>query len=105
MQTYKLDGYTMTLQATDKRDKTGHIMVRYEFKTPRDATLFYGDDFGVSPLHAPESADAAKSLLSFLTLRKGDTDEEYFENYTPEQLKFSESIDCENLQTYAMDEV
>jgi hypothetical protein len=36
--------------------------------------------------------------MGYLTLRKGDTDKEYFENYTPEQRDFSDSFDCEVLQ-------
>ena len=37
--------------------------------------------------------------MGFLTLRKGDTDAEYFENYSQEQTEFSEahaeSLGCE----------
>lgn len=102
MQTYKFDEYTMTLEATTKRDRTGHILVRYEFKTPQGVTLFSGENFGANPLHSPEGKESAKDLLSFLTVRKGDTDEDYFKNYTPEQLAFSNSADCEYLLSYAM---
>lgn len=104
MRKYNFDGYKLTLQATDKRDSTNHILVSYNFSNPDGELLFFGDDFGASPLHTPEGKESAKALLGFLTLRKGDTDEDYFANYTPKQLEFSESSDCENLQLYTIDD-
>ncbi len=52
------------------------------------AVLFEGEDFGCSPLHAIDSDAAVASLMAFLTLRPGDTDAEYFEDYTPAQLAY-----------------
>jgi hypothetical protein len=104
MRKYKFENYSLFLQATDKQDSYGHILVKYKFITPKKEVLFEGDDFGASPLHEPESRESAIALLGFLTLRKGDTDEEYFDNYTPAQLEFSQSFDCENLQLYTLDE-
>lgn len=102
MKTYDFDGYKMTLQDTGKV-KNDHVMVEYTFSTPDGELLFSGDDLGCSPLHGPESMESAKALLCFLTVRKGDTDEEYFDSYTPRQLEFSESMDCEHLQIYTLD--
>lgn len=104
METYKFDGYTLTLEQTSRIDNYGHVMVRYTFRTPKGTLLFNGDDFGASPLHDPVGIESAKDLLSFLTVRKGDTDEDYFDNYTDEQIEFSESWDCEQLQLYTLDE-
>ncbi len=53
-------------------------------------TLFEGEDFGCSPLHAIDSDETVESLMGFLTLRPGDTDAEYFADHTPEQLRFCE---------------
>lgn len=50
--------------------------------------LFEGEDFGCSPMHAVDSDQAIEGIMSFLTLRLGDTDREYFAQYTPEQLDF-----------------
>lgn len=50
--------------------------------------LFEGEDFCCSPMHAISSDQMVESLMSFLTLRQEDVDEEYFANYTPEQLEF-----------------
>ncbi len=60
--------------------------------------LFEGEDFGCSPLDAIDSDAAVASLMSFLTLRPGDTDSEYFEAYTPEQMEYcqqhAEALAC-----------
>ena len=56
----------------------------------KSKTIFCGEDFGCSPLHAIDSDACVKDLMGFLTLRPGDTDREYFENYTPEQLEYCE---------------
>lgn len=42
------------------------------------------------------------ALLGFLALRPGDTDAEYFERYTPEQLDFAAEHGDE-LQIWAME--
>jgi hypothetical protein len=56
----------------------------------RRSTLFEGGDFCCSPLHAIDSDESIGALLGFLTLRPGDTDSEYFTDYTPQQLEFCE---------------
>lgn len=52
--------------------------------------LFAGDDFGPSPMYCDDSDEALGALLSFLALKPGDTDREYFDDYTPAQLAFAE---------------
>jgi hypothetical protein len=52
--------------------------------------LFEAEDFGCSPCHAIDGKECVAGLMGFLTLRKGDTDSEYFEAYTQAQLDFSE---------------
>ena len=49
-----------------------------------DEVVFKGDDF-FSPNDLDEKWNVAE-LLGFLSLRDGDTDDEYFESYTPEQI-------------------
>lgn len=79
--------------------------MRYEFRTPASVTvgatlgavLFEGADFGVSPLHSVDSDAALLALLWFLALRPGDTDREYFAEYTAAQLEWCESSECESL--------
>lgn len=50
--------------------------------------IFYGNDYSPSP--GADDADIIGQLLDFLSLRKGDTDDEYFKDYTPEQLLWVE---------------
>lgn len=104
MQTYTFDtrngDYTVSLEATSRRAKTGQIKTKYSLTDPHGKVVFSGSDLGCSPLNTPESKENAVALLSFLTLRKGDTDEGYFDNYTPEQLAWIDTDDCENLSMF-----
>ena len=59
-------------------------------------TVFEGEDFCASPLHAIDSDETVAALMSFLTLRPGDTDREYFDGYTEVQKAFCEQ-DAETL--------
>ena len=54
----------------------------------RTLVLFRGDDWSPSPLRGIDSDDAVKSIMGFLTLRPGDTDSDYFADYTEEQMAF-----------------
>lgn len=47
-------------------------------------------DFNPSPLHAVDSVESWESLWNFVTLRPGDTDSEYFADYTPAMMQFAE---------------
>lgn len=53
--------------------------------------LFQGSDYSPSPLTCIDSDESLFELLVFLTLRPGDTDPEYFENYTPDQMAFCDA--------------
>lgn len=61
--------------------------------------IFEGRDFRPSPCHSNDGIEAVRGLLNFLCLRPGDTDEEYFANYTETQQEFSEG-DAEDLQAF-----
>jgi hypothetical protein len=50
--------------------------------------IFEGEDFHCSPLHAIDSDETVRTLMTFLTLRPGDTDADYFADYTPEQREY-----------------
>jgi hypothetical protein len=80
-----------------------HTMMGYavwwdnEVENGDEEPLFVGDDFGCPYNQAVDSDKCVLSLLAFLTQRKGDTDADYFDNYTERQLAWSESDDCESL--------
>jgi hypothetical protein len=72
--------------------------IGYELCGPSGVVLFRGTDFGPSPCHADDSDETLRALLSFLLLRPGDTDRDYFAGYSAEQLAFAGSSECEQLQ-------
>ena len=97
------NGYTVGL------DFTGHIVdgkcqMDYYLADRDGNRIFEGRDFYPAPSISCDSSEAATHLLAFLTLKPGDTDDEYFEDYTPEQLAWVESADCEELAYFQMDE-
>ena len=80
-------------------DSMGKGVVKYALFEPfAKEPLFTGKDFHASPLHEPEGKHAMLSLMSFLTLQYGDTDDDYFKDYTTEQKLFAVSFECEQLK-------
>jgi hypothetical protein len=75
----------------------GKSVLRYRFEDAHGAVLFEGADFGASPAHAIDSDATLLALLSFLTLKPGDTDSDYFADYTPAQMEWARSSECEFL--------
>ena len=89
------DGPHFRLQTFDlnARDHFHKWRLRYRlflYENGRDYLLFHGDDFSVSPMHGLDSDETILALMNFLCLKPGDTDAEYFEEYTPEQLEFAD---------------
>ncbi len=87
----EIDGEKVVLDMWDthRRDDRGQTEIGYEMRHG-DMTIFQGDGFAGSPLHADDSDKTIGALLSFLSLRKGDTDAEYFEAYSATQLEWAE---------------
>lgn len=81
--------------ADTMRPRDGKTRIAYELRTPSGAVLFSGADFFASPLHADDSDATLRGLCGFLFLRPGDTDREYFASYTPAQMAFASSTECE----------
>ena len=80
-------GQTQTAVGT----RPTHNTVAYELRM-HDAgvtwPVFVGADYGC-PMHCAIDSDACvRGILSFLTLRPGDTDADYFAAYTPDQLAY-----------------
>jgi hypothetical protein len=99
LRTWKAEGYRLELFDTLAVDRYGKSVLAYRF-FHRGRLIFEGADFHCSPLHAIDADAALASLLTFLSVRPGDTDPEYFEGYTPEQLAFARA-EGENLALYA----
>lgn len=64
------------------------------------ATIFEGVDFSTTA--GTTYGEAARGVLGFLTLRPGDTDSEYFDGYTPEQIAWRDEY-AEELALFALD--
>ena len=63
-------------------------MVTGTGRTADRVTLFEGEDFSGSPLHADDSDETLASLMTFLTLRPGDCDAEVFASDSPVQAAY-----------------
>jgi len=89
--------FHLTTWDTHRRDNRGQTIIGYRLKM-NNKVLFEGEDFAGSPLHGDDSDETLKALMGFLTLRPGDTDDEYFERYTQEQLAYceqhAEALNC-----------
>jgi hypothetical protein len=96
-------GYTRYRLLTWDTNSTGYrAKLGYAFYQPdTDEPLFIGEDFHVPYNKAIDANDVLRSLMGFLTLRIGDTDREYFDEYTPEQMAFIEGPDVEGLQQWS----
>lgn len=96
--------YSLTIWDTHRRGKFGKAILGYRFKRAGDkGPLFEGEDFHCSPLHSVDGDETISELMGFLTLQPGDTDTEYFDDYTPKQLDFAASFDAEYLSGICID--
>jgi hypothetical protein len=80
--------YTLRVWDSGDLDTRGCSYLGYELRegfSAHSVTIFEGEDFAGSPMHADDSDETMKGLLAFLTLRPGDTDSEYFAKYTEPQ--------------------
>jgi len=87
---WRQNGFTLRLWDTNSQDYRGQTRLDYELKDGR-RIIFSGGDFCGSPPYADDSRPTIACLLSFLILQPGDTDKEYFEDYTPLQLDWCQS--------------
>ncbi|MEV0406630.1 hypothetical protein [Actinoallomurus sp. NPDC050550] len=86
--------------------RTDDHRIRYRYRlSHKKQTIFHGRDFcsGSGPRPVAETLlQAARSLLGYLTLRPGDVEADYFDEYTPEQLMWRDEF-AEELSAYAED--
>jgi len=76
--------------------------IGYDLKRGDDI-LFAGDEFKPSPLYCLDSVEAMRDCLSFLVIKEGDVDPEYFQDYLKKQLNWTQSEECENLRRIVVD--
>lgn len=99
----RIDGFELITSDTGRCDRRGQSFIAYQLLSPEGLAIFDGSDFAGSPLHADDSDQTLRALLGFLTLRLGDTDCEYFDDYTPEQIAFRNGP-AELLSLWALDD-
>jgi hypothetical protein len=100
-------GYRLTVWESEKRQpRNGHPFLGYIFRDPSGMVLFSGEDYGPSPMDAQDSDASLRGLVTFLTIRPGDTDDEYFAKYDRTQMAWVNGPDIErlNLQSWGSDE-
>jgi hypothetical protein len=94
--------YRLLLWDTYRCDRYGKSTLGYAFSTAGGEVIFCGEDFGAPMGDVVDSDATLRSLLGFLTLRPGDTDAEYFADYTEAQHAFARS-DAEEISMWAME--
>jgi hypothetical protein len=82
---WKAGDFLLKLWDTHRVDRYGKTVLAYKFYDG-GRLIFKGEDFHCSPLHAIDSDETVAGVLAFLSLKPGDTDAEWFEEYSPAQL-------------------
>lgn len=101
----RVDDYVLLTWDTNGVDNLGKYILGYRFSKGEgeNDVIFEGEDFHCSPCEAIDSDASLRAILGFLTLRPGDTDSEYFDNYTPRQWEFVNS-DAETISLYGLED-
>ena len=94
-------GGRIRLWDSGRTDRRGQTVLAYDY-TQGDDVVFTGSDFAGSPIHADDSVETAASLLTFLSLRPGEVEAEYFAEYTPAQVAWRDAH-AEELSLVAYD--
>jgi hypothetical protein len=87
----EFDGYRLMLWDTFDRDDGGRHALGYVMWDRDGNVLFDGKDYSVGCFTCIDSDEAVRGLIGFLTLRPGDTDDEYFEKYTRRQMEWAKA--------------
>ena len=86
---------------TNKRARTGQYEIGFALFVGEDENpIMHTEGCGVSPMDAIDSDAAVRGALHWATLKPGDTDAEFFADYTEEQLTFL-GAHADALGTYA----
>lgn len=86
---------------TGRTDPLGKSVLAYRFYDG-PFLVFQGHDFASSPLHAIDAPETVAALLGFLSLDKGDVEDDYFADYSPDQIEWRDER-AEDLQAALLD--
>ncbi len=79
------EGFCLELYKT-KRTTNGKNIVKYILKDKRSE--IFNKEFCCSPLHLIDSDETVASVIGWCSLKPGDTDKEFFDNYSPRQISW-----------------
>lgn len=99
MAAYKLDN-EHTLHV-NRAERNGHRVAWHYVLERNTNTIFEGADFSTTA--GSTYGEAARGVLGFLTLGEGDTDPEYFDGYTSEQVAWRDEC-AEDLSIFGIEE-
>jgi hypothetical protein len=91
VRTFRKFGVTLRLYEMAYSLSEGKTRCAYELKHGRKV-IFEGKEFYTGAGFTADSMRSVECLLGFLTLQIGDTDREYFDNYTERSLSLSIQI-------------
>jgi hypothetical protein len=96
------DVFKLEIEDTCESDSDGKPKVSYTLYNSANEIIFSGSD-----IYAPCGSEVLtvatfKTVMGFLTLRLGDTDKDYFDEYTPAQIEFRDTH-AEYLSLLALD--
>lgn len=83
--------FRLTIWDTFKQEHWGKAQYGYRLtrvEGGKQKVIFAGEDYHAIPSEGRNRVCAG--IMTFLTLKKGDTDSEYFDGYSEEQTRFSE---------------
>ena len=109
---FTLTTYDAGTRYEDKLGSRQYIGYRLTISDPGEKpyVLFQGDDIGL-PRFGSDAIDSdatIKSVMGWLTLKPGDTDEDYFAKYNNDQLGFAamhaEALLCEVNDRYGWED-
>ncbi len=94
------DKTTFVLHTWDTNKVVGNKwVIHFQFIKlgPVFETIIFEDDIHCPSIYAIDSDYTLQAILGFITLRLGDTDREYFKDYTKVQIEFRDTY-AEELQ-------
>lgn len=81
-------GFRLNLYDTGKTcPEDGKTLIAYRF-WHKLRLIFQGADIWVPPTQTIDGDETVRTVLTFLSLRPGDTDREFFDYYTAAQLRW-----------------
>jgi hypothetical protein len=86
---WKEGDFRLLLWDTNRTDQYHKSILAYEFYH-KGRLIFSGADVHCSPMHSIDGDESVAALLHFLCLRPGDTDRDYFKDYSVQQMAFAE---------------